>query len=839
MFERLAKSVERHWKLVLILWGVLVLGALGVAHQWFNAGFERLGLPYHVQTWKDGAEDGEFGFLPPEVQSLAGEGLLARAFPEDLLKSSVVIVVRRWKNPLTPEDERFIEEVIKPRLEKIRDNPDLIAEADRQEVLTFKDQAKGRLLVSEDKEASLVILPLKSEFLQWSNKPIIKDVEELIYTKLPNETQPGTNKGIKPPGLDLAISGSATVGRDMLVANDESGKATERWTLVLVVLLLVVIYRSPFLWVIPLLTVMVSVTITLATVILLTAVPHLNYKVFYGMDVYITVVAYGTGVDYCLFLIARYKEELDKGLQLDEALTTALGQVGAAVTASAGTVICGIGMMVFAQFGKFQKAGIGISLGLIVGLLASLTLTPALLRMTAVLKLWPRQRFEKIRGTAGRVAATSLIHRLVPHDFFYRRWEDIGRWVLRRPGSILTACVLLMFPFAAWGMWNYEYLSYGLLSDLPATKKSVIGAKAVQEHFPAGYAGPLTVLIENYDVDFNTPQGSATLEGLLAGIERRADDLGIADIRYLNKPLGINIGPVSLAERVVQKKKAPAYYISKVPGKLAGHVTRVDIVFQKDPFDRESIQQLNAVENAFRSQLSEDADEDGHPDLETLQGSEFHFVGPTASIRDLKKVTDHDQIKIDVLVLGAVFLILVVLLKKPAISAYLIVSVFFSYFVALGMTFIVFRWLDPENFSGLDWKVPMFLFTILIAIGEDYNIFLMTRIEEEQEDHGLIEGVRVAMLKTGTIISSCGIIMAGTFMSLLFGSLVGLKQLGFALAFGVLLDTFVVRPLLVPAYLVLLYQGRFGRLGKWLGGAGPASEPGAERPVRIRAHADA
>jgi RND superfamily putative drug exporter len=154
----------------------------------------------------------------------------------------------------------------------------------------------------------------------------------------------------------------------------------------------------------------------------------------------------------------------------------------------------------------------------------------------------------------------------------------------------------------------------------------------------------------------------------------------------------------------------------------------------------------------------------------------------------------------------------VVLLRQITIPVYLILSVFFSYLVTLGATFTFFFALDPSGFAGLDWKVPTFLFSILIAVGEDYNIFLMTRIREEQVTHGPVKGVAVALTKTGSIISSCGIIMAGTFSSLMAGTLSGMHQLGFALAFGVLLDTFVVRPILVPAFLVLYYEGRLGIL---------------------------
>jgi RND superfamily putative drug exporter len=161
-----------------------------------------------------------------------------------------------------------------------------------------------------------------------------------------------------------------------------------------------------------------------------------------------------------------------------------------------------------------------------------------------------------------------------------------------------------------------------------------------------------------------------------------------------------------------------------------------------------------------------------------------------------------------------VLAILIILLRRIVVSVYLLLSVLFSYYTTLGVTFAVFWLLDPAGFAGIDWKVAVFLFTILIAVGEDYNIFLMSRIGEETRRHGPVRGIIHALNRTGPVISSCGIIMAGTFGSLVVGSLTEMKQLGFALAFGVLLDTFAVRPLLVPAFLILLRTGRLSPSGR-------------------------
>lgn len=811
MFGKLGDFIVRAWPAVLIAWITCVVSVSIMAPQLESV-----------------ASTEEFAFLPKDSHSLQAEKLFREAFPRSYCPSRIVIIARRETDQgLTDEDKNFLDDGVDEEASPINDESrcyelreQLIEIAAKEtakleegarpvisKIRTFKDPIIGRFLVSEDNKACLTIVELTTEFLDARNKGPVGEIEGLINYKEFSEKI--------PKGLSIVLSGEGTVGRDMVAAAKNSAKSTELLTVVLVLILLGAIYRAPFMAIIPLVTVVVAVKTAMSLLILMALRGWV--VLFQGIEVYVAVLVYGAGVDYCLFLMARYKEEIDTGVSYDEATSNCIAKVGMAITASAGTVICGIGMMIFAEFGKFRDAGVAISFGLTIVLLASLTFTPSFLRLAGKWAFWPQLRTERVSG--GWISSSSLWGSLSKIPGLNNTWEVVGQILLKMPGRVWAISMLLMLPFAVIGVIFYTNLSYGLLSDLNSTSPSVVGTRALRAHFPAGSTGAITVLIKNENVDFTDEEtGFAWIDQLTSDLDKQKDNLQLAQIRSVAFPFGSTLNrllemPAGLARKKYMIDSKEHYVSSDIS---PTHVTRFEITADVDPFSRDSMAHLTRLQDEIKNLLPEPL----------KKGTEIFVAGASSSIRDLKKVTDGDQVRIDSLVTISVFFILIVLLRKVALCAYLIFTVLFSYLVALGATYTFFAMTDPQ-FAGLDWKVPMFLFTILIAVGEDYNIFLMTRIEEEQLEHGKVKGIIEALSKTGRIISSCGIIMAGTFASLCAGSLKGMIQLGFALAFGVLLDTFVVRPILVPAYLVMLHSGRFGRLGMWLGGP-PVDPPKAQ-----------
>ncbi len=695
--------------------------------------------------------------------------------------------------------------------------PEQAARLPLLDVWTWQDEVFGEKLSKPEVRAML--LHLSNEFMAVDNIEVLDYLETILDGA--RATLLGESRG----RLQIGYSGSAAVGGDLLRAARDSIANTELFTVVLVVLILSVVYRSPLLVVMPVVTIAASFVAATSIVALLTQVHLLpgfewwDFKVFTTTKVFIVVILYGSGTDFYLFMVARYREDLEQGYQHREAIAKSLGAVGTALAASALTTILGLATMFFADFGKFKNSGPSIGLCLAVTLMACLTLAPALLCAFGKAVFWP---FGAPRAkSSSELDSESGGHNDTGES---RIWGCVATWTVARPGLILMISLLVLLVPAVHGVRHGSHITYDFLSQLPKERPSRQGAEFMQRHFDLGEAGPLAVVAFQPRGGFDTKDGRQRI----ADLTRELYVDGVLAVRSVSDPLG-KFPPgkrLRLFDRNSWLKMVASphpqtqkHYVA-MEGDYAGDVTRLDLILQFDPFSLEAEEVLQRVEQKLQA-IRDGADSTWH-------NATFVYSGMAADLRDLKRVTQSDNRRIQILVVLAVFAVLLVMLRRPLVSLYMIGTVLFSYYITLGVTVWFFAWLYGPEFLGLDWKVPLFLFVILVAVGQDYNIYLVTRVYEEQARLGPLPGLRYAVLRTGGIITSCGLIMAGTFISMTSGAwepyisgwfpaasqllgtganaLAAIVQLGFSLSFGILLDTFVVRTVLLPAFLALLHR---------------------------------
>lgn len=850
MFLRLGNAVSRYWWLTILIWVGVVIGLRLVAPR-----------------WDDITRDGDLAFLPSNMPSVIGEELRLAAFPENLANSQIVLIYSRPGEPLAQADlkasdrlaSRFhnllavrlaaqheasdsvieqLDEAIRldpsnpeafhnrailrsrqnekdeaasdretawkldPKLQSVSDTlvPELETHLPLVDVWTRHNPVVGSKLRSIDKKAQLIILQLDTEFMATENIGALDLVKQEV-TAARDEIQGG-----ELSGLNVNLSGSAAIGGDMLQSAAESIENTELFTVILVVTILLLVYRAPLIVIVPLITIGMSLSVSinlLSMLAELVGTPGLEwwtFKVFKTTKIFIVVILFGAGTDFCLFLIARFRECLEEGDSHTQALPRALSGVGDALTASALTTIVGLGMMFFAEFGKFRSSGPAIGLCLLVTLIACLTLAPALLRALGSAVFWPFHP---------RPAEGSK--RQPQRRRFAAFWDRMARKLVLQPGKVLVASVLVLAPLAYYGSFSADHTTFDLLNSLARSRESYRGSLVLKQHFPIGEGGPIIVLAQKPNAGFDSEdrQTAAIAMGAIFDLTAALTQIeGVDAVRSLAEPLG-DPPRWSLTQTkkniLRQHRLTQSIFLAQSP-EHQGNVTRFELVLNHDPFSSGAIDTLARVEAFLNTQ--------------SLQGDSFWkdavfaYAGTTSGVRDLRDVTRSDRWRIQVLVVIAVYIVLVMILRQPAVCLYLIASVLFSYFVTIGATELFFIWQYGETYQGLDWKVPIFLFVILVAVGEDYNIYLVTRITEEQKLRGPFAGLHEGVVRTGGIITSCGVIMAGTFVSMTTGTLRGVVELGFALSLGVLLDTFVVRTILVPAFLAVLLRAKAGRTSR-------------------------
>jgi RND superfamily putative drug exporter len=632
--------------------------------------------------------------------------------------------------------------------------------------LTTQPQARQEL-ISQDGTTTTILVPIAGEPTDDAFTATVDRIREIT--------------GTGGAGLEISVTGPAGIVRDTLRVMASADVTLLMATLGLVLVLLLVIYRSPVLALIPLLAVGVALGCTEAIGALLAGAGLISVNTQAASIM--TVLLFGVGTDYCLFVVARYREELATAPSTYAAMGVAMRRVGGALLSSAATVVLGLLTLLLATLPILRGFGPYLALAVLVMLACGLTFVPALVVLLGRAALWPR------RLTAAHPAHTG-------RSF----WGSVAGMVLRRPLATLAGATLLLAALAA-GLAGYGENHNPITSFRTATE-SHRGQQLLQAAFPAGELAPTSVMVDGGGADLTAHPDA--IEQVTQAI---AEVPGVLSVTGPTRPAA-----TPGADPGAQMRGAGSRHVAP-----DGTTARLSVVYADDPYATPALERTEQVRSVARTALASSS----------LRSGTVLVGGESASKLDIAASSRRDLLVVVPVTLLAIGLVLGLLLRSVAAPLYLIATIVASFFATLGLTvLVVVGMLGDEGISPL---VPVYVFVFLVALGIDYNILLMSRVREEAHARGFTEGLRHAVTRTGGVITSAGLILAATFGALMSQPFDALFQFGFAMCAGILLDTFIVRGLLVPAIVRLL-----GRRSWWptrLDGASTGPEPSQPRVV--------
>jgi RND superfamily putative drug exporter len=523
----------------------------------------------------------------------------------------------------------------------------------------------------------------------------------------------------KELGFESYVTGAGGLIGDLFGAFGDLDSTLLLTTLGVVAFILIIVYRSPILWFLPLLSAVFALS-TAGGIIYLLAKNNVIDVNGQSQGI-LSVLVLGAGTDYALLLISRYREELHHHATPVAAMRAAYKGTFEPIVASGATVALGLLVLLLSDLSGNRGLGPIGAIGVVVAVITMVTLLPAFLVLFGRWIFWPRiPRFDdadsQLTGT----------------------WAKVGNLVERRPRRAWVITGLLLVVLAAFST-TLKTDGLSTSESFTGNPESVVGQKLLLNHFPGGEGDPTKVILKNELIPVVTDK----LRGV-AGVSEVAPEANAGGVIVKN---GLSILNVTLSTA---------------------------------PDSRESRDRIPAIREAVKS-----------IDESILVG------GTTAVFFDTDVAARHDNRTVIPVVLLLITLILGLLLRSIVSAVLLLGTVVLSYFATLGVCALVFN--HVFGFAGGDASFPLFAFIFLVALGIDYNIFLMTRVREESGKLGTRKGVIKGLTVTGSVITSAGIVLAATFGVLGILPLVFLAQLGFAVAFGVLLDTIIVRSILVPA----------------------------------------
>lgn len=599
------------------------------------------------------------------------------------------------------------------------------------------------------KDGTTLILPVSFE-KKVETKELEKSLNALknkaakLFPGNPAKTSIGdTDK------LALRITGPAGIAVDATALFSQGDLSLLLGTVAIVLILLLLIYRSPILAVIPLIGVGIANGIISP---ILGGIGKAGWIDFDSQSTSImTVLLFGAGTDYCLFLISRYRSELEEEKDKITAMKKALFSSSGAIAMSGLTVVFSLLVLLVAKYGSIHRFAVPFSLSILIMMAVSLTLIPALLSIFGRASFFPfiprtREMKEERAAKKGKI--------LPPEKEKEGFGLRLGGLIVKRPWPIIISTLIFLGVFAFFA--SKIVYTYDTLSSFPKDMPSREGFKLISDHFNAGELAPVQVIVQS--------------DGKATSVKEELEKLS---------------------------------YIAKVGngkhGEKDANIISFNVELKTNPYANEAMSRIPELRQTAIHALKKDRIANA--------STKVWIGGQTSEQYDTERTTISDGKHIIPIVIAMIALLLLVYLRSVTTTAYLIATVLLSYLSALGLGWVILHYLFGVN--AIQGFIPLYAFVFIVALGEDYNIFMISSIWKKSKRMPLNQAIKEGVAQSGAVITSAGLILAGTFAVLTTLPIQILVHFGTITAIGVLLDTFVVRPLLVPAITTVLGEWAF------------------------------
>jgi RND superfamily putative drug exporter len=579
------------------------------------------------------------------------------------------------------------------------------------------------------------------------------------------------------PGYSAYVTGDAALEVDTMDAVATDTSRVDPITVILIVVLVGLFFRSVLSPWIPLMTIGLAYLLTTAVIYILgTYVMEIHYSV----TMLILVVMLGAGTDYCIFIMSRYREERIAGKPKEEAVKTSLMWAGESIATSGATVMIGFGALMISQYSMVRSMGMALVAAVGITLLFALTMLPSLLMLIGDKVFWPNTMAK------ATLRAKSLDER---GGGYFRKSVKFS---LKHSKAIVLAALVISVP----AIYFYFALvpSYDFMASLP-NAESKQGINALGAGFGEGTITP-TYIVVRFDhsvVEANgtlNPTAAAQLEQYSVLVSNQSN---IRSVSGPTRPFGMPVNSTYLDSLPGVER---ATYDAAMDSSIGtdNRTVMITVVLQDEPFTTKSIQTIDTVRAL-----------DPQAESSIFGGSAVILVGgSTAAMSDVSGTVSQDFLTMRVVVLIGIYVVLLLVLGSLLIPLRLIMTVLLNVTWTIAMTMLIFQF----GFgSPVLWMMPLILFVVAMGLGMDYDIFLTTRIREEVLKGKTDEkAIAAAVERTGGIITACGLVMAGAFGSMMLSQTILLREFGFGLAFAILLDAMILRIYLVPAIMLLLQK---------------------------------